>query len=296
MKIVVFGSTGFVGRSLVTHLIEHNHSVILVNRSNHYHSHAKSIVVPSLFDSHLYHNELSSADAVIYLSGLAHIDSKLNSDDLNLYLSNNYYPLAFVSHLSGTVGIKRFIYFSSSKVLGEYSPFGTKFSNYSNPNPVGSYSLSKYYSENFLRHLSSQYSTDFVILRPPLIYGPNAKGNISSLLRLFALNIPLPLSSLTKNRRSMISLHNLNRFISCILSHPVPINSSLLISDNNDFSTVRFMKYIGTLYGKQPLLYPFPVFILSFLFRLFKPSYYYSLISSFELDISHTCALLNFKP
>ena len=93
MKIVVFGSTGFVGRSLVTHLVEHNHSVILVNRSNHYHSHAKSIVVSSLFDSHLYHNELSSADAVIYLSGLAHIDSKLNSDDLNLYLSNNYYLL-----------------------------------------------------------------------------------------------------------------------------------------------------------------------------------------------------------
>ena len=157
MKIVVFGSTGFVGRSLVTHLIEHNHSVILVNRSNHYHSHAKSIVVSSLFDSHLYHSELSSADAVIYLSGLAHIDSKLNSDDLNLYLVNNYYPLAFVSQLSCTVGIKRFIYFSSSKVLGEYSPLGTKFSNYSTPNPVSSYSLSKYYSENFLRHLSKKY-------------------------------------------------------------------------------------------------------------------------------------------
>lgn len=296
MNIVLFGASGFVGRSLVPFLIKNNHSVTLVNRNEYIVPLAKSILVDSLFDIHLYRDALISSDVVIYLSGLAHISNKQSYQSLSLYLASNYYPLALVAQLCASSGVKRFIYFSSSKVLGEFTKPGSCFCNSSPPNPSNAYSYSKHLSEKFLFRLSSLYSTDFVVLRPPLIYGGDPKGNIKSLIKLLRLSIPLPILSLQYNKRSMISLDNLNRFVSAILEFSRPINRSLLISDGNEFSTVEFVNYVAYAYGVRPFLFHFPPFMLSLFFRLFNSNYFHTLICSFQVDISETCDLLNFEP
>ena len=245
MNIVIFGASGFVGSSIAPYLISKNYSVTLISRTPLSVPSARCITVKSLFDVDLYYNELLSADSVIYLSGLAHTTTKNTHESLNLYMASNYYPLAFVAQLSASLGVNRFLYFSTAKVLGEFSIPGLKFTNLSIPNPSNAYSYSKYCSEQFLSKLSKLYQTDFVILRPPLIYGDKPKGNIRSLLQLIKLSIPLPLLSLSSNARSMLSLDNLNKYVSAILEFPRPINSSLLISDGDDFSTLEFVKYIS---------------------------------------------------
>ena len=133
-------------------------------------------------------------------------------------------------------------------------------------------------------------------MRPPLVYGERAKGNIKSLINILRLSIPIPLASVRFNKRSMISLENINKFVTAVLAAPQPINTSLLISDGTVFSTVEFVKYISSIYGLVPKLFHFPTSILLCLTRLFKPNYYMTLMCSFELDISETCAILNFYP
>lgn len=296
MNIVIFGSSGYVGRSLVPFLSDVGHSLTVVNRSDYYIPNIKSIIVESLFDVHLYYHELLSADVVVYLSGLAHITNKSNFSNLSDYLTSNYYPLTLVAQLCGSLGIRRFIFFSTSKVLGEFTEPGTFFSNSSTPNPCNSYSLSKYLSERFLTSLSGLYSTDFVSVRPPLIYGQTPKGNILTLFKYLHNSIPIPILSLSNNRRSILSLDNLNLFIERIIEHPSPINSSLLISDGKDYSTLDFVMHISKIYGFRPLIFYCPSLILSFLFRFLKPNLFYTLICSFRLDISSTCELLGFEP
>ena len=48
---------------------------------------------------------------------------------------------------------------------------------------------------------------DIVIVRPPLVYGPNAPGNFGRLVRLLSLGVPLPLGGIN-NVRSFIGLDN----------------------------------------------------------------------------------------
>ena len=59
---------------------------------------------------------------------------------------------------------------------------------------------------------------EVVILRPPLVYGPNAKGNFANLVRLTNLGIPLPLSKI-KNKRAFISIDNLVHLVITCLDH-----------------------------------------------------------------------------
>ena len=292
MNIVIFGASGFVGRSLVPFLVSQGYSVTIISRSDISFPSVRCILVPDLFDFNLYYNSLQSADLVIYLAGLAHITNKNSFESLPLYMASNFYPLAFVSQLCASIGVKRFIFFSTAKVLGEFSETGTKFSNLSQPNPSNSYSLSKYRSEQFLQELSSVYSTDFVILRPPLIYGCNPKGNIQSLIKLMKYRIPLPVLSLSSNKRSMLSMDNLNQFIIAIINFPRPINFPLLICDDLQFSTLDFIRFTANTFGFRPILFPFPPFILSFLFKLFYPNLFSSLICSFEIDSTSTRNLL----
>ena len=47
-----------------------------------------------------------------------------------------------------------------------------------------------------------------MILRPPLVYGPGARGNFARLVALVARGVPLPLGAV-RNRRSLIFVGNL---------------------------------------------------------------------------------------
>ena len=296
MNILLFGATGFIGSSLVPYLIRQNHSLTVVCRNEHHIPFATTIKVNNLFDISRYSKAISEADVVIYLAGLAHVINKASYKDISSYLESNYYPLTVVAQLAAFYKVKKFIFFSTAKVLGEFTVPGAPFLNSSIPNPSNSYSYSKYLSEQFLLNLSPLCSTDFVILRPPLVYGERAKGNIKSLVNILRSSIPIPLASVRFNKRSMISLENINKFVTAVLAAPQPINTSLLISDGTVFSTVEFVKYISSIYGLVPKLFHFPTSILLCLTRLLKPNYYMTLMCSFELDISETCEILNFYP
>ena len=77
---------------------------------------------------------------------------------------------------------------------------------------MNDYSKSKYQAENIITKLCQDAYTDYTIIRSPLVYGNNLKGNFKRLIRLLEKNLPLPFKSIN-NKRSYVSIYNLIDFI-----------------------------------------------------------------------------------
>ncbi len=82
------------------------------------------------------------------------------------------------------------------------------------PRPITAYGRAKLAAEEEIR----QPTVLFTILRPVVVYGPGARGNIAMMTRIAAL--PLPLLGAFKNRRSLRSIDNLVQAVMVCLDNP----------------------------------------------------------------------------
>ena len=137
---------------------------------------------------------------------------------------------------------------------------------------------------------------ELVIIRPPLIYGAAVKANFKALIQLCNKPIPLPFGKI-HNKRSLISLDNLNHFIELCCQHQQAANQTFLISDNHDVSTTQLIRTIKTALRRKPLLLPVPPALLRFVFKITaKQSLIERLLGNLQVDISKAKNLLNWKP
>ncbi|WP_241970359.1 NAD-dependent epimerase/dehydratase family protein [Idiomarina seosinensis] len=191
----------------------------------------------------------------IHCAGVAH--EKSNAAEI--YNEVNTKLTKLLAERCVQAGVKRFIFISSVGVNGCSNNY--PFEARDLAAPYDAYTESKYKAERHLRNVSQGTSMDFVIIRPPLIYGPNAPGNFLKLVQLAKSPIPKPIGSII-NKRSFVSVDNLSDFISLCMTHPSAGNETFLISDGCDLSTSEFLIKISKTLGKPPLLMPFPVPIL----------------------------------
>jgi nucleoside-diphosphate-sugar epimerase len=101
-----------------------------------------------------------------------------------------------------------------------------------------------------------------VILRPPLVYGPQVKGNFLRMLGAIARGVPLPLASV-HNQRSLIYLGNLVDAIIACIDAPAAAGKTYLVSDGEDVSTPALIEKLAQAMGKSPRLLPCPPALLT---------------------------------
>ena len=89
---------------------------------------------------------------------------------------------------------------------------------------------------------------EIVIIRPPLVYGPNVKANFLKLLEFVYKGFPLPFLSIN-NKRSMIYVENLVSFIIVCLDNGKAKNKTFIVSVNifstfnHAFSKIFIIKF-----------------------------------------------------
>ncbi len=98
---------------------------------------------------------------------------------------------------------------------------------------------------------------DFTVLRPVLVYGPGAKGNLRALARLAALPVPLPFGAFT-NRRSVLSVHNLVAAIAHVLRHPASGGETYVVADLQPVSLADIVTALRAGLGRAPRLLKAP--------------------------------------
>jgi UDP-glucose 4-epimerase len=241
-------------------------------------------------------NSLIGVDVVIHLAARVHVMNDVALDPLEEYRNANTLATIHLAEEAAKAGVKRFIYLSSIKVNGEETNLGQSYSEDSTPVPIDPYGVSKWEAELGLEKICAQTGMEFVIIRPPLIYGPGVKANFQKLMRLVAQGLPLPLGAV-HNQRSMLALDNLVGFIAEVMKNPLAANQRFLLSDGEDISTSQLLKLIAKGMGKSICLLPVPAFFLRAAAQVLGVSAAADrLLGSLQIDSSKARQLLDWQP
>lgn len=292
--VLVTGANGFIGRALVSRLTNEGWAVkAAVRRPSGFPSES---LVGDLGARTDWGNALQGCRAVVHLAARVHVMRDTARDPLIEFRAINVDGTLNLARQAARTGIKRFVFLSSIKVNGEQASAAQPFTVDAPPAPEDAYGLSKLEAESGLREICVDSGMEFVVIRPPLVYGPGVGGNLKALMRWVPRGIPLPLGAVN-NRRSLIALDNLTDLIATCLVHPAAANQIFLAADGEDVSTTELLRRIAYAWGQTPRLLPVPT---SWLARcaamLGKTSIADRLLGSLVVDSSRTREALGWYP
>ncbi len=241
MKCLLTGTSGFLGRNVYKRLSEENElSIIGCVRSRDSETPSDWLEIGNIDSQTDWSNALTACETVIHMAARAHIlieDQTENS--LEIFRESNSRATTNLASQAAIAGIKRFIFISSIGVNGSSNT--TPFKESDIPAPTEPYAISKWEAEQGLREIQKETGMEIVIIRPPLIYGPNAPGNFGKMIKWLETGIPLPFGTIN-NKRSLISVNNLAEIIYKCIIQDEAANQLFLVSDGDDISTTAILK------------------------------------------------------
>lgn len=298
-KILITGANGFIGNSLYKRLLKTGRSCVGTVRSNNLNSsnvNIEYIQVDNIGISTNWKIALRDVDCIIHCAGRAHIMKKIDANEEKFFNSVNVDGTKQLAKQAAELGVKRLVFLSSIKVNGEVTQEKEIFRYDDTPNPKDAYAKSKLEAEKVLWKASNELGLEIVIVRLPLVYGFDVRGNLARLIKLVKSGVFLPLS-LIQNQRSMIGIDNLVDFLICCVDHPNAAGKTFLISDGEDLSTPDLINYLAASMEKRVRLFPFPIFLLKFLSSIFgRREEFDRLTGSLRIDNSYTKEILNWTP
>jgi nucleoside-diphosphate-sugar epimerase len=291
MPILVTGASGFIGQRLTVQLANQGRSVIGVVRSGSVYSPRYDTVsvkrIEALDEATEWSHCLRDVSSIVHCAAVAH-------EHPGDVWSVNVAGALNLARQAAKAGVQRFVFISSIGVNGNIST--SPFSEKDTPIPAGLYAQSKWEAEQRLWDIQRDSGMQVVILRPPLVYGPNAPGNFGSLVQRIDKSVPLPLGAIN-NKRSLIALDNLVDLIITCVDHPAAANQVFLASDGQDVSTTELLRGVGQAMGKPARLIPVPAGMLMFGSSLLgKKAAAQRLLGSLQVDISKARNVLGWEP
>ncbi len=221
-RLLITGATGFIGQHLVPALVRHGHRVVVaVRRPMTLGPAVEQVLIKDLAEGVDWRPLLQGIDVVVHLAGIAHRNSAVEE---TLYDKVNRQATANLARASARAGA-RMIFVSS--VAAQSAPSSDRVLTENDLClPSAAYGRSKLNAEIDIAASGAQY----VILRPTLVYGRGANGNMRKLIRLARLPLPLPFGALT-NKRSLLAVENLISVIRLLIARDEVRNQVFLIAD-----------------------------------------------------------------
>ena len=253
--ILVTGATGFVGGALLPVLAPHHRLVLAQRRAGGAASGAAIRIVGDIGPRTDWSAALRDVDQVVHLA--AHVHVTAADADPAPFMRVNRDGTRHLAEKAARAGISRFVFLSSVKVHGDAS--GERpFRESDAPHPVDPYGQSKWAAEQALAEVAAESAMEIVILRPPLVYGPAAKANFRTLVRLCLLGVPLPFGAID-NQRSLIYSGNLADAIRCVLAAPLQRGCrTYLLRDGTDLSTGDLVRRLAAAVNREARLPALP--------------------------------------
>ncbi len=233
---------------------------------------------------------LTGVDIVVHLATRAHRPPNLAAGEVEVEAA------ATLAHAAAAAGVRRFVLMSSIRAMGAATRPGAPFRGGDPPRPDDLYGRTKLAIEGALVAEAQQSGLDLVILRPPLVYGPGAKGNLRALIRLVASGLPLPFAGID-NHRSLIFLGNLADLVAIACLHPAAGGRVLLARDNADLSTPGLIRALAAGFQRPACLFSVPPAALATLSFLPMVGAAVSILtSSLQIEDDETRRTLGWSP
>lgn len=258
-SVLVTGASGFVGQAACDLLVRKGHAVSAAARDV---AKLPDTVRPrkigDIGPGTDWVDALFNVDAVVHLAARVHMMNESAAEAVAGHRLVNTEGTRALAEAAAAEGVKRFIFVSTVKVLGEATTIRS-FMEMDPPQPTDPYSVSKWEAERALWEISARTGMEVVILRPPLIHGPGVKGNFRVLLDRLARGglLPLPLGGI-RNRRSLLYVENLADAIALCLEHPRAAGQTYLLKDGEDLSTPELIRRIDAVAKRTPHLLAVP--------------------------------------
>jgi len=219
-KILITGANSYIGTSIEKWLLQYSENY--------------KVDTISVKGNDWLNYDFGKYDSLIHIAGIAH--RKETEMNKQLYFEVNR-DLAFnVAKKSKADGLNHFIFFSTMNVYGLEE--GVIDAN-TPENPKSSYGKSKLEAEKLISELQDD-SFKLTIIRPPMVYGENCKGNYQ---RLRKLAIKSPFFPKIHNERSMIYIDNLSEFVRIVIDKKL---EGICLPQNNKYvSTYEMVKTIS---------------------------------------------------
>lgn len=187
--------------------------------------------------------DFSCYDAIFHVAGIAHVSS--NPKLKELYYQVNRDLAIEIAKKSKSEGVKQFIFMSSIIVYGDSKDQKKIIDSNTEPKPNNFYGDSKLQAEKGIRALEDNHF-NVVILRPPMIYGRNSKGNYP---RLSKLAQKTPIFPNFNSERSMLHIDNLNEFIKLMLDNN---ETGIFFPQNKEYVNIsKLVSTIADVHGKK---------------------------------------------
>lgn len=291
--ILVTGATGFLGEAMVERLIASGRSVRGVVRAD---PGPGAVAVGDLSADTDWSAALQGVDTVAHCAARAHVLKEATDNPLPLFRAVNTEATTALAQQAAAAGVRRFIFISSIGVNGAET-HGRPFRHDDPPHPHSPYAVSKHEAEMALTAIAAQTGLEVVIIRPPLITGPDPKGNLATLNRFIDKGLPLPFGLATKNRRDLVSRDTLCRLVEAVIDHPAAAGQTFLVSDGRPVSTRELLEQLAQARGRTLTLLPVPPALLTTPLKLLgKGSMASQLFGDLEVDITHTRQTLGWAP
>ena len=237
IKVLITGADSYIGTSFEKYINEHFEDYC--------------IDTVDMIDGTWKERDFSAYDTIFHVAGLAHSDVGNVSEDVKAkYYSVNTDLTIETAKKAKAEGVGQFIFMSSAIVYGDSAPIGkNKLITKDTPIcPANFYGDSKVQAENGLIELDDE-NFKVVVLRPPMIYGKNSKGNYPILSKLARV---CPIFPYVKNQRSMLYVKNLAEFVRLMI---VNGERGIFFPQNAEYSnTSELIKMIADAHGKNVLL------------------------------------------
>ncbi len=229
MKIIVTGTTGFVGTNLKEYLLKKSKGIVdLKTRFEPY----------QIFDIIGY--------GVIHLAGKAH-DLKKVSHPHEYYEANfELTKQLFDGFLASEARV--FIFMSTVKAVAD--EVIEILNEEEIPNPKTHYGIAKHMAEEYILSKKLPKEKRVYILRPCMIHGPGNKGNLNLLYQFVVKGLPWPLGAF-HNQRSFCSIDNVCFVINQILENETIPSGIYNLADDEALSTNELMELIATTINKK---------------------------------------------
>jgi len=288
MKVVVTGANGFIGTPLCALLRARGHSVKALVRGN---AQRDQIAVGDINSINHWDELFCNQEAVIHLAALVHEQKPSTGTSYDKVNTN---AVETLMQAASQAGVQRLIFLSTAAVYGGHSLSPHRETDVIMP--ATDYGRSKLKAERLMSEFCKSGQLTSTMLRPPMVYGPNAKGNFKALVKLVDSGMPLPLASIA-NRRSFIYVENLADIIETCLHQRVMENEIFNVSDLHDLSTTQLIGMIAKYLGRKEKLFYLPTGLLRVMATILGQRTTASrLLDSFPLDCTRLTTHLDWTP
>lgn len=226
-KILIIGKNSYIGNSFISYMKQFKDKQIQIDK------------ISARGDDWVSFN-FCNYDVILYVAGIAHRrETRNNAEE---YYKVNKELAIKIAKKARESGVDQFIFMSTAAVFGTDIHIITKETI---PQPNTHYGKSKLEAEYEIMKLKSD-NFKVAIIRPPMVYGSGCKGNYQRLVKLAKIT---PIFPDIQNKRSMIYIVELCRFIQVIIDHELwgyfhPQNSEYVC-------TSEMVKLIGKRLGRN---------------------------------------------